>query len=187
MDEGTPDRRKGFIVGIAGGLIGAYVMRRYVSDVIPRLFPDVDDPARSRTDALERRAPFGPLYEPHESAYDAGGRIAYTLVTGTPPQTPETRRLLGDLARWGAGLFLGVMYGATRTSTLPRDIAGGFFYGIRIWLGDEILLPLLGLRAGPSRFTRRQHFALLTAYWVYSFVTTNTTRLLYRLFSPHDR
>ncbi len=183
MYEGVPDRRKALLCGIVGGMIGAYVMRRYIHDVLPKLFPDADDPPKAarQPDPLEARSPFGQKYQGDESAYDAGARVAYTLVTG---HAPEKR--LGDVARWLSGLGLGITYGATRTSTLPRDIAGGFFYGIRIWLGDEIFFPLLGLRAGPTRFSLRQHFALLTSYWVYSFVTANLTRLIYRLFSPED-
>ena len=179
MDEGVPDRRKALLCGIVGGVVGAYAMRRYIHDVLPKLFPDADDPPQpaAQPDALEKRAPFGQLYQPGESAYDTGARLAYTYVIGREPE-----RRLGDSARWLSGLFLGIAYGATRTSTLPRDIAGGFFYGIRIWLSDELLSPLLGLRAGPTRFAPRQHFALLTSYWVYSFVTANMTRIIYRLF-----
>lgn len=186
--EGMPDRRKGLVMGIIGGLVGAYLMRRYSRELLPQLFPDANDPPQrtDNPDLLEERAPFGQLYQPDETSYEAGGRVVYELATGKSPQTQAERQQLGDLAHWGVGLMAGIAYGATRTSTLPRDIAGGFFYGIRLWLGDEIFMPLLGFRAGPTRFTLRQHLALLTRYWVYSFVTTNVTRILYRLFSPED-
>ena len=187
MDEGVPDRRKGLLMGIVGGLVGTYAMRRYSYDLLPKLFPGAAAPAQKsvKSDPLEQRAPFGQLYHAGETAHGAAGRLAYRLVKGEPPTLPMRQRL-AELALWCFGLFAGVAYGATRTSTLPRDIAGGFFYGIRLWFSDELLMPLLGLRPGPTRYTRRQHFALLTAYWVYSFVTANTTRLLYRLFSPED-
>jgi hypothetical protein len=186
--EGVPDRRKSMVMGIIGGLAGAYAMRRYLLDVMPKLFPDANNPPKmtDEPDPLEERAPFGRLYQSDESGYQVAGRVAYKLVT-SESATLAQRPQLGDFVQWGVGLLAGITYGATRTSTLPRDIAGGFFYGIRLWLGDEILMPLLGLRAGPTRFTPRQHFALLTSYWVYSFVTTNLTRILYRLFSPEAR
>lgn len=182
-DSGIPDRRKGFIVGIVGGLIGVYAMRRYTRDLLPILFPYASAPAQSDADSdpLEARSPVGQLYQPGETAFEAAGRVAYTLLANRQPQARETRNLLGTLAQWLFGLSAGFAYGATRTTTRPRDIAGGFFYGIRLWLSDEIAAPLLGLRAGPTRFTPQQHFALLTTYWVYSFVTVNVTRVLYRL------
>ena len=183
MFEGIPDRRKGFVMGMFGGLIGAAAMLTYKRALLPILFPDAPYPISADDPPLDR-ALFGRLYQPGETAYEATGRVAAQLL-GSNPQ-PEQRQRLGDQANWAIGLLLGITYGATRTSTLPRDFAGGFFYGIRLWLGDEILLPLIGLRTAPSRFTKKQHFALLTTYWVYSFVTANTTRLLYRLFSPED-
>jgi hypothetical protein len=188
VDEGVPDRRKGLLMGIVGGLAGAYAMRRYTREALPKLFPSADDPAymSDQPDPLEKRTPFGRLYQEGESAYQAQGRLAYEMATGNTVRTLEARARLGDYVQWGMGLLAGIAYGATRTSTLPRDIAGGFFYGIRLWLADELLMPLLGFRAGPTRFTRRQHFALLTTYWVYSFVTANLTRILYRLASPKD-
>jgi hypothetical protein len=63
---------------------------------------------------------------------------------------------------------------------------GGFFYGIRLWLGETIVAALLGFRPGPTRFSVEQHVGLLTVYWVYTFTTTAVTRLLYRLLSPED-
>ena len=60
--------------------------------------------------------------------------------------------------------------------------AGGFVMGLRLWGPAEISAPLLGLRAGPTRFTETQHGLLLSAYWVFSLVMANTTRFLYRLF-----
>ncbi len=180
--EGVPDRRIGLIVGIVGGLVGVYAMRRYTQTILPRLFPDADEPALVKgDDPLEKRALLGQHYQEGENVYLTSGRVAYTLFNQQAPQSAETRHLLGDLAQWGFGVLAGVAYGATRTSTLPRDIAGGFFYGIRLWLSDELLAPLLGLRAGPTRFNINQHFALLTVYWVYSFVTANVTRILYRI------
>ncbi len=186
MDEGTPDRRVGLVMGIFGGLIGAGAMLIYKRHLLPKLFPDAPYPASGDDPPLDR-APFGRLYQSGETAYEASGRITAALLQPDAAPMPEDRQRFGDWAHWASGLLLGITYGATRTSTLPRDFAGGFFYGIRIWLGDEIFLPLIGLRASPAHFSRKQHFALLTTYWVYSFVTANTTRLLYRLFSPEDR
>ncbi len=161
MFEGIPNRRKGLVIGIVGGLIGSYVMLRYQREVLPKLFPDTQ---------LEA------------TASEVSVPMAYTMLTEHIPSAEEQHRLEA-WARWGAGVLMGLAYGATRTSTLPRDFAGGFFYGIRLWIGDEIVYRLT---RGAEASAQRPHFALLTVYWVYSFVTANTTRLLYRLFSPED-
>lgn len=76
---------------------------------------------------------------------------------------------------------MGAIYGATRTTTRTTDIAGGFFYGIRLWLGDTLMSALLGFRPPPAAFTREQHLWRLSAIWVYSFTTTAVTRIVYRI------
>lgn len=182
--SGVPDRRKALVMGIIGGAVGAYAMRWYTRQVIPVIFPRALNSAQpnSRPDPLEARALVPRQYEEGETPFLAAGRIAYTSLTGNPPRSTETRALLGDLAEWAYLLTAGALYGGTRTTTRWRDIAGGFFMGIRMWAGDEISAPLFGLRAGPTRFTEQQHGVLLSAYWVYSFVMANVTRFLYRLF-----
>jgi hypothetical protein len=181
MYEGTPDRRIGLVMGIFGGLIGTAAMLYYKRALLPKLIPDESYPTNTDDPPFDH-ALFGQLYQPGETAFEASGRVASHLIGNDP--APKDRQRLGDQAHWLIGLLQGIAYGATRTSTLPRDISGGFFYRIRLWLADEILLPLIGLRTTPSHFTAKQHFALLTTYWVYSFVTANTTRLLYRLVAP---
>lgn len=177
------DRRKAALIGLVGGLAGAYAMRYYTRKIVPVLFPFVLRPAISdgRTDPLEKRALVKPRYEEGETTMQTAGRVIYTNLAGKAPRFAETRELLGDIAEWAYLILAGFTYGGTRTTTRPRDIAGGFFMGIRMWLADEMFAPLLGLRAGPTRFTMPQHAVLLSAYWVYSFIMANVTRILYRV------
>ncbi|MBE2267993.1 MAG: hypothetical protein IAE80_07150 [Anaerolinea sp.] len=179
----VPDRRKALIMGIIGGVVAAYVMRWYTRKVVPVIAPRALRAASvsSRPDPLEERALVPRQYEDGESPFQAAGRIVYTKLTGNAPQSEETRVLLGDLAEWAALIGAGAGYGGTRTTTRGRDIAGGFFMGIRLWTADELMSPLLGLRAGPTRYSLHQHIVLLSAYWVYTFVMANLTRVLYRL------
>lgn len=182
--SGVPDRRKAALMGVIGGVLGAYAMRYYTRRVVPVVFPRALLPAEDsgRPDPLEDRALVPRQYADGETPFQAAGRRAYQSLTGSAPRSLETRDLLGDLTEWAYLITAGFLYGGTRTTTRWRDIAGGFFMGLRMWGADEIGAPLLGLRAGSTRFAREQHVVLLTAYWVFSFVMTNVTRFLYRLF-----
>lgn len=187
--SGVPNRWKGLAVGIVGGIVGTVAQRYYEQNVAPRYFPAVRPPAReNRTtpDPVEQRAYFAPQYEPDETLTQTVTRAAYTLFHRRVPRYAETRQLGEDVAEFAIGMFIGAMYGGTRTTTRARDIAGGFFFGIRLWLGEVVGAPLLGFTPGPTRFSPEQHAHLLTRWWVYSFVTTNVTRVLYRLISPKD-
>ena len=177
------NRWKGLTVGLVGGLAGVYTMRYYWKYIAPELFPEQADwkanPASESSNAISL---VGQHYEAGEPATAALGRRVYEVITGQEPQSAEMKRLLADLTHWGWGVVAGGLYGGTRTRTYPRDIAGGFFYGIRLWLGDELLAALMGMRAEPTAFPFRQHLWRLSGHWVYSFVTANVTRILYRLF-----
>ncbi len=183
LRSGRLDRRKAALIGLIGGAVGAYAMRYYTRKIVPVYFPFVLRPAISdgRIDPLEKRAFVKPRYDEGETTMQVAGRVVYTNLAGKAPRYGETRELLGDIAEWAYLILIGMVYGGTRTTTRPRDIAGGFFMGIRLWLADEVFAPLLGLRAGPTRFTIRQHAVLLSAYWVYSFIMANLTRILYRI------
>ncbi len=182
--SGVPDRRKAFVMGIVGGIVGAYVMRYYTRKVIPVIFPRALRPADDnlQPDLLEQYALIPRQYEDGETPFQAAGRIAYKSLTGVEPRSQETRTLLGDLVEWSYLITAGAAYGATRTTTRWRDLSGTLFMGLRMWGGDEIAAPLLGLRVGYTRFTPEQHAVLLSAYWVFTAVMTNLTRILYRLF-----
>ncbi len=182
--SGVPDRRKAMMMGIMGGVVGAYAMRWYTRKLVPVIFPWALLPAEEdgRPDPLETRALVPRQYEDGETPFQAVGRLGYQTLTGSTPRSAETRQLLGDLTEWAFLIAAGAGYGATRTTTRWRDLAGGFFMGLRLWGADEISAPILGLRAGPTRFTEAQHGLLLSAYWVFSLIMANTTRFLYRLF-----
>jgi hypothetical protein len=177
------NRWKGLTVGLVGGLAGVYAMRYYWQYIAPELFPDRADWAvNPPLDAEAAITLVGQQYEEGETSAEALGRRTYEILVGKAPKTKEVRGVLGDLTHLGVGLLAGGLYGGTRTRTYPRDVAGGFFYGIRLWLGDMVLPALMGLRAEPTAFSFRQHLWRLSGIWVYSFVTTAVTRILYWLF-----
>ncbi|MBX3086783.1 MAG: hypothetical protein KF716_34440 [Anaerolineae bacterium] len=181
--EGEPDRRKALMMGILGGMVGTVVMRYYTRHIVRGMFPGAFVPNVNATqiDPQERHALVPRQYEDGETLFETAGRVAYTLSTGNKPQDSETRQRLGTLVEAAYFIAAGAAYGGTRTSTRWRDFAGGFFMGIRMWVGEEIGAPLLGLRAGVTRFTLKQHLILLTRYWSFTLVMANVTRVLYRL------
>ncbi len=183
-DSGIPDRRKGLLVGLLGGLFGAWVARYYGEQIVTRLFPEADQTLTETDDelpaaqggmlALERQ------YQPGETVSEAVGRVAYRQLTGETP-SKALQMTLAEGVRWLAGVAAGGAYGGSRTTTRAIDLPGGFFYGIRLWIADELFTPGLGLRARQSAFPLAYHLARLSVFEVYSFTTTAVTRVLYKL------
>lgn len=187
--SGVPNRWKGLAIGMIGGIVGTIARRYYEQKIAPRYFPPMTPPARASDttpDPVEQRAYFARQYRDDESMNQTVARSFYELLYGHKPRAAETKTLSEDIGEFMQGILMGAAYGGTRTTTRPRDIAGGFFSGIRFWLGETVIGTLLGLRPGPTRFSPEQHAHLLASYWVYSFTMASVTRILYRLLSPRD-
>ncbi len=175
------DRRKGLLVGLIGGAVGVVALKVYWEYEAQILPPDFDPPLPDEVKLLPDLKPaFGKLYRRGESPTAAAGRVIYEQVTHEEPDA-ATRRQLDDAALLAWGMTAGALYGATRTTTRWRDIAGGFFYGLRLFAGDTIGMALLGLRPDPKQVSAREHVSWLLGHWVFSFAATSVTRVLYRL------
>lgn len=179
-DEGQPNRVKAALAGVLGGLAGALALRLYSRHIAPAVFPYQADPAYHDINPAHSIALAGRHYQTGESAPAALGRLGYDQIVGEAPDA-TAREQLEAWMPVVLGVVAGVMYGGTRTTTRARDLAGGFFFGIRLWLMDSIGAALLGLRPGPRAYSRQQHGWRLVGFWVYSFTTTAVTRILYRM------
>lgn len=186
----VPDRRIGLVAGLIGGLVGMAALRVYMREIEPSLLPKFQEiEARPLGDVLDHHeldniALIGPHYRPGEASSATAGRVLYQQLTGTEPE-PATQAALTDLMQWTWGLLAGGAYGGSRTTTAPRDLASGFFYGIRLWMGDTLISALLGLRPSPTILPVSEHIKRLVRCWVFTFITTQATRLLYLFFDPN--
>ena len=176
------NRWKGLVVGVVGGVAGVLALKFYWRRIEPELLPpDFNPPLPDEVKNLPDIEPaFGRLYRDGESPTAAAGRALYTQLVGAEPDE-RTSRWLDDAALLAWGIAAGATYGATRNTTRWRDVAGGVFYGLRLWAGDTVSTALLGLRADPKAVSAREHLSWLIGHWVYSFVMTNLARVLYRL------
>lgn len=160
QNDGIPNRRISLLAGLIGGVVGIAAARYYWLHITPILFPETPLADEPPTRAVAQK-----LYE---------------QVSGQPP-TEATIAQFANGLQWLYGIGAGGAYGGSRTSTRWRDIAGGFWYGIRLWLADEVFTPILGLRPWPTQLPLIYHVKRLTAYHVYTFTMSAVTRVLYRL------
>jgi hypothetical protein len=181
-DEGKPDRGLGLVAGLMGGVVGWMAMRLYWHNLAHRIFPP--EPEESAEDFgtrwPENVATTERQYHAGEDWNDALARISYSVLTGQEPKMDQ-QAVLSEVLLFAWGVAMGGTYGGTRTTTRWRDISGGFFYGFRLWLTETVGAPLIGLRRGPGAYSQAQHLKRLSRYWVYSFATTATTRVVYKL------
>jgi uncharacterized membrane protein YagU involved in acid resistance len=116
-----------------------------------------------------------------EPATEMVARLGYETVAGDEPDE-ETRRRLGQAVHWGYGILLGGLYGALRSRAEGPDLLGGLGYGTAAWLlGDEIMVPMLGLARGPTAHPWSDHAMALGAHLAYGAATSTATQALKRL------
>lgn len=185
MFSREPNRWKGLVLGMLGGIGGVLAMRLYWQQVQrltgrdPR--SDYDESEVPDTQALDSVSLIGPHHREGESSTAALGRIAYQQVTGRDPGQ-ETKTALSYIIHWTISMLAGGAYGAWRTKSVTVDIAGGAALGTALWLfGDELLMPLVGLTDGPTAYPLELHAHGWGAHLAYGLASASTTQLLYRL------
>lgn len=134
-----------------------------------------------RHHALDDISVAGPQAEEGEPATETVGRIGYETVTGHDPDE-ETKHRLGQAVHWGYGILLGSVYGGLREKAEAPDLLGGLGYGTAAWvIGDELMVPLLGLAEGPTSHGWTDHAKALGAHLVYGAATSTATHALKRV------
>lgn len=181
------NRWKGFLLGIPGGIAGLLAMSYYWQRVAPALSGQEENQAEIQeyNELAQKYADvsiYGQQYRENESATAALGRLIYTWITGREPRSKEAQTMLSYQVHWVYGMLQGGVYGAWRGRAGILDIPGGIVFGTGLWLlGDELVVPLLGLQAGPSTVSLRQHLNRLGAHLFYGVATAITTQLLRRM------
>lgn len=113
-----------------------------------------------------------------EPATATVGRLAFHGLTGREPDG-ATQERLGQAIHWSYGILLGAAYGALRHDADPPDLAGGLGYGAAAWvLGDEVMVPLLGLAEGPTAHSLTDHATALGAHLAFGAATAGAAQAL---------
>jgi hypothetical protein len=166
------------LLGGAAGLVAMELVKRLTAPLARRRAPRpvTDDlTARSSTSVVGRH------HTPEESATDALGRILYESVAGHPP-SPATKRKLSWAVHIGYGLVVASIYAAVRGGRDRRAagaVAGGALFGAGLWLlGDELMVPMLGMSDKPARYPVSSHLQSLAQHIGFGVATAAATRAL---------
>lgn len=173
---------RGFALGAMGGIAGLLAMRVYwasikrVTGFDPRKTGhDMEGDTPHQLDDISL---IGQHHKKDESSTAAIGRIAYETIMGRTPDQ-QTRSALSYGVHWLISLSIAGLYGALRHEESTPDLLGGALLGTGLWaLGDEGLMPLLGLTDGPTAYSLDLHAHGLGAHLAYGLATSSTTQLL---------
>lgn len=173
------------LFGIAGGMAGLAAMRLYwrAATVLRGEDPrglTAEGPPR----ALDEVSVVGRQHQEGESSTAAVGRKAYEEATGEEPDRAQ-KTWLSYGVHWSYGLLMAGGYGALRGRQDGLDVPGGLAFGTGLWLlGDELVVPLLGLAEGPTAYPAAQHAHRLGAHLAYGAATAAAAQVLHSLLRP---
>lgn len=204
MSEGNANRWKGFVLGMAGAGAGLLAMRCYwnlvaacatdgASEESGQEAQDAGDGSgagegsaeageEESSGALDDVSAVGEQAREQESATAAVGRIVHQTLTGREPGS-ELKEALSYWVHWEYGVTMGGLYGAARPYPRGSAVRGGTIYGTLLWLlGDELIVPLLGLSEGPTAHSKEEHLQSWGAHVAYGIGTAAATKALLRIF-----
>jgi putative membrane protein len=167
--------------GLTGGLVAGWAMTRAHtawSKVERRVLP----PPRSEMQTQEG--------SPRAEQADQGGggsggeeaatiRMAKLLLS--EPIPAEHRAAAGTVVHYLTSCAFGATYGLAAGLVPQVTLGRGLGYGAAVWLmGDELVVPVLGLARGPRAYPLRTHLRALFAHLVYGATLDAARRLLGR-------
>lgn len=181
----TNETLKGALFGAVGGAVGTYLMSYYwkaaeaVHGHDPRELTNEEPPHE-----MDDISAVGDQTQGEEASTEAVGRIVYEKATGHAP-SEERKEKLSLGVHWSYGVVVSALYGAVRGRRAMPDAAGGAAFGTALWmLGDELMVPLLGLSRGPTAYPAEQHLHRWGAHLFYGIFAAATTQGLFRAFAP---
>jgi hypothetical protein len=179
------ERLLGLARGAVGSLAGLLAMR-LVFEAARALRPDNGSGGGSegpieRRDELDDMAIGDIESREGEPATATVGRLAHQAALGKEPDDARKAKL-GQVVHWSYGVVMGSVYGATRPHADLPDLAAGLGYGTALWaLGDELMVPILGLSEGPTAHDWVTHATGLGAHLAYGAATATATQALRRV------
>ena len=176
---------KGIVFGAVGGAVGTYMMSYYWKAA--EALHGHDPLALTREEpphTMDDISVVGDQTEGEEGSTAAVGRLLHETVTGEEP-SDEKKSTLSEGVHWSYGVAVSSLYGAIRRRRSMPDAAGGAVFGTALWaLGDELMVPLLGLSKGPTAYPIEQHVHRWGAHIFYGIVAAATTQALFQAFAP---
>lgn len=157
--------------GLAGGALGLVAMRfamQGTKKALEKLDSSGEDgeDGDGREDGEEYISLTGFHAREGESATGALARVVYERATGHALDE-EREETAGEWVHRGYGEAVGLTYAMLATGR-GWGVKGGTLYGVLLWLlGDEVMVPLLGLSKKPTSYGLDGHLPALVGHLAY--------------------
>ncbi len=148
-----PSIWKGVAAGLAGGLVGTWVMTQFQGQ-LSKLSPAPEGNGDSGDDATMKTA-----------------AALSKSVTGHR-LTKKEKAAAGPVVHYAFGSLMGAAYGVVAEGVPQAADGWGLPFGTVLWIGaDEVAVPMLGLAGSPAESPVSVHASALASHLVYGLTT----------------
>jgi len=168
---------KGLAAGLAGGLVASWVMNQFQA-AWSKAAEGFEKPHGAQSMQPSEGEEPGQLPAQKEQEDDATVKVARAISEGIFGHELEERekREAGAAVHYAFGTLTGGFYGAFAEYVPEVTVGAGLPFGAAFWLvGDETVVPLLGLSKGPEEYPLSTHAYALASHLVYG-LTAEVTR-----------
>jgi putative membrane protein len=169
-DEFT-DVVKGLAVGLAGGAAASWAMEEFQA-AWSRLSQRGDSSSSSSSEGEGRK---GEGREEKSATVRTAEAISHAVLHRDLAGREE--QAAGRVVHYVYGTMIGGLYGAVAEVAPVVTVGVGTAYGAAVWLiGDEAVVPLLGLSKAPTEFPPSTHLYALASHLVYGLTLDGVRR-----------
>ena len=163
---------RGVLAGVAGGLVGAWMMNEFSGTLGKKLDDAVETPADKKELAAQS--------DGEDATMRAADKIVETM-TGGRHLTHEQREVGGPIVHYAMGAMTGGVYGAlAEYCPAARTGFGTTFGGILFATADVFGVPAFHLGGWPDEYPVSSYASPLVAHVIYG----ATTELVRRIVRP---
>ncbi|MEN3326020.1 MAG: putative rane protein [Acidobacteriota bacterium] len=171
------DIYKGVAAGVAGGLVGSFVMNQFQS-ALGKLMENEERPHGAQSlqqgspdHGIGRELEERGVDEPDDNAAVRTGNAVSEFVFDHH-LTKSEKEKAGAVAHYAMGVTSGAIYGAMAEVMPMATVAEGLPFGAAVWVvADEGVVPALGLSRNPSEYPASIHVYSFASHLVYGLAT----------------
>ncbi|MEO5754122.1 MAG: DUF1440 domain-containing protein [Chthoniobacterales bacterium] len=165
-DYGEIDLMKGLIAGVAGGLLGSFLMGQFQAAW------------SGAAEAMSSEKKRGGR-KPDPATVKAANAIAEKVTGHKVPA--DYKPLAGEAIHYGMGASSAAIYGVLAEVVPFVTIADGTGFGTGVWLlADELAVPAAGLSKPSKEIPITTHVYALASHLVYGWITETVRRAVRR-------
>jgi hypothetical protein len=178
-NNGSPNIAKGVLAGLAAGLVASWTMNQFQA-AWTRIAQGAEKPhgAQSMQPAQGSTGDQGEDVREQDDSTVETAKVISRKVFDRELRERE-KRPAGAVAHYAFGTAGGGFYGALAELSPQVTTAAGLPFGAVFWLvADEVTVPLLGLKKGPTEYPVSTHVYSLASHLVYGMTAEFSRRAL---------